>query len=170
MVNKDQLNAQNILIEELRQQIADLKEKAASLEKKQESYEQKAKNNISEATTWAKVLSSETKKNEYHTNVLNVVGIEQKERKKKERSVMVFGLPASTASTSEAKQKEDQTKLNDLFNSLQLYEKLGEQIEKVQRFKTLSDPDKIAPIQVTFKMDGNGATYSNRNNKSSKVS
>ena len=156
MVNKDQLNAQNILIEELRQQIADLKEKVASLEKKQESYEQKAKNNISEATTWAKVLSSETKKNEYHTNVLNVVGIEKKERKKKERSVMVFGLPASTASTSEAKQKEDQTKLNDLFNSLQLYEKLGEQIEKVQRFKTPSDPDKIAPIQVTFKMDGNG--------------
>ena len=83
---------------------------------------------------------------------------------------MVFDLPASTASTSEAKQKEDQTKLNNLFNSLQLYEKLGEQIEKVQRFKTPSDPDKIAPIQVTFKMDGNGATYSNRNNKSSKVS
>ena len=81
MVNKDQLNAQNILIEELRQQIADLKEKVANFEKKQESYEQKAKNNISEATTWAKVLSSETKKNEYHTNVLNVVGIEQKERK-----------------------------------------------------------------------------------------
>ena len=37
MVNKDQLNAQNILIEELRQQIADLKEKVANLEKKQES-------------------------------------------------------------------------------------------------------------------------------------
>jgi len=41
---------------------------------------------------------------------LNVVGIEQKARKKKERSVIVFGLPASTASTPEAKQREDQEK------------------------------------------------------------
>ena len=83
MVNKDQLNAQNILIEELRQQIADLKEKVANFEKKQESYEQKAKNNISEATTWAKVLSNETKKNEYHTNVLSELN-RKKERRKNE--------------------------------------------------------------------------------------
>ena len=82
---KNQLNAQNIIIEELRQQIVDLKEKVVSLEKKQESYEQIAKNNISEATTWTKVLSSEIKKNEYHKNVQNVAGIQQKESKKKER-------------------------------------------------------------------------------------
>ena len=75
--------AQNILIDELRQLIVELQEKVKSLEKKQESYEQKAKSNISEATTWAKVLSSETKKNEYHKNVLNVVGIEKKQERRK---------------------------------------------------------------------------------------
>ncbi len=156
MVNKEQLAAQNILIYELRQLIVELQEKVKSLEKKQESYEQKAKSNISEATTWAKVLSSETKKNEYHTNVLNVVGIEQKARKKKERSVIVFGLPASTASTPEAKQREDQEKVNVLFNSLNLGNDFANQIEQVHRFKTPNEPEKIAPIQVTVKMDGNG--------------
>ena len=158
MVNKEQLAAQNILIDELRQLIVELQEKVKSLEKKQESYELKAKSNISEATTWAKVLSSETKKNEYHTNVLNVVGIEQKERKKKERSVIVFGLPASTASTPEAKQREDREKVNVLFNSLQLTigNDFASQIEQVHRFKTPNEPEKIAPIQVTVKMDGNG--------------
>ena len=156
MVNQEQLAAQNILIDELRQLIVELQEKVKSLEKKQESYELKAKSNISEATTWAKVLSSETKKNEYHTNVLNVVGIEQKARKKKERSVIVFGLPASTASTPEAKQPEDQEKVNVLFNSLQLGNDVASQIEQVHRFKTPNELEKIAPIQVTVKMDGNG--------------
>ena len=42
MVNKEQLAAQNILIDELRQLIVELQEKVKSLEKKQESYEQKA--------------------------------------------------------------------------------------------------------------------------------
>jgi guanylate kinase len=87
---------------------------------------------------------------------LNVVGIEQKARKKKERSVIVFGLPASTASTPEAKQREDQEKVNVLFNSLQLGNDFASQIEQVHRFKTPNEPEKIAPIQVTVKMDGNG--------------
>ena len=90
-------------------------EKVADLEKKQMIHEQSKKSNISEEKTWAKVLFSESKKSEYVTNVLNVVGIEQKARKKKERSVMVFGLPASTASSTELKQKEDKEKLRILW-------------------------------------------------------
>ena len=110
MVNKAQLDAQNAIIEELKGLIVKLQEKVADLEKKQMIHEQSKKSNISEEKTWAKVLFSESKKSEYVTNVLNVVGIEQKARKKKERSVMVFGLPASTASLTELKQKEDAEK------------------------------------------------------------
>ena len=94
MVNKAQLDAQNAIIEELKGLIVKLQEKVADLEKKQMSHEQSKKSNISEEKTWAKVLFNESKKSEYVTNVLNVVGIEQKARKKKERSVMVFGLLA----------------------------------------------------------------------------
>ena len=51
-----------------------------------------------EENKWSKVLFNESKKIEYVANVLNVVEIEQEAKKKKERSVMVFGLPTSTAS------------------------------------------------------------------------
>lgn len=156
MVNKAQLDAQNAIIEELKGLIVKLQEKVADLEKKQMIHEQSKKSNISEEKTWAKVLFSESKKSEYVTNVLNVVGIEQKARKKKERSVMVFGLPASTASSTELKQKEDKEKVSILFNSLGLGTDFANQIEQVRRFKPPNDAEKVAPIQVTLKMDGNG--------------
>ena len=95
MVTKAQLDEQKVKIEQLRSLIITLQEKVANLERKQESYEQKAKCSISETSSWAKVLTNEVKKNEYHTNILNVVGIEQKARKQKERNVMVFGIPTS---------------------------------------------------------------------------
>ena len=156
MVNKAQLDAQNAIIEELKGLIVKLQEKVADLEKKQMIHEQSKKSNISEEKTWAKVLFSESKKSEYVTNVLNVVGIEQKARKKKERSVMVFGLPASTASSTELKQKEDKEKVSILFNSLGLGTDFANQIEQVRRFKQSNDAEKVAPIQVTVQMDGNG--------------
>ena len=43
-----------------------------------------------------------------------------------------------------------------MFNSLQLGNDVASQIEQVHRFKTPNEPEKIAPIQVTVKMDGNG--------------
>ena len=90
----------------------------------------------------------------YHSNLLNVVGIEQKERKKKERSIMVIGLPISTASTKEAKQKVDENKISNLLNSLGLGDDFSRQIEKVHRFKAPNETGKIAPIRVTIKLIG----------------
>ena len=155
MVNKAQLDAQNVVIEELRALVVELKEKVAKLEKKQQTLEEKSTSKISDTSTWAKVLSKNVKKNEYQTNVLNVVGIEQKARNDKKRSVMVFGLPASKASSAEEKQKEDEKKVSNLFNSLNLGDNFYvKQVERVHRFKSHADSNKIAPIQVTLKLDG----------------
>lgn len=154
MVTKAQLEDQNRIIQELRELIVELQKKVSSLEEKQENYERQTTNNIPEENTWAKVLTGEAKKNEYHSNLLNVVGIEQKERKKKERSIMVFGLPISTASTTEEKQKDDENKVGNLLNSLGLGDDFSSQIEKVHRFKAPNETGKIAPIHVTIKLDG----------------
>ena len=69
---------------------------------------------------------------------------------------MVFGLPASTASSTELKQKEDKEKVSKLFNSLGLGKDFANQIEQVRRFKQPNETEKVAPIQVTVQMDGNG--------------
>jgi hypothetical protein len=155
MVTKAQLDAQNIVIEELRGLVVKLQDKVAELEKKQQSLEEKSISKICETSTWAKVLSKNVKKNEYQTNVLNAVGNEQKARNDKQRSVMVFGLPASKASSAEEKQKEDENKVSNLFNSLNLGKNFyAQQVERVYRFKSHDDSSKIAPIQVTVKLDG----------------
>jgi hypothetical protein len=45
--------------------------------------------------------------NEALKNILNVVGNEQNQRRRKERNVMLFGVPAPKAVTTELQIKED---------------------------------------------------------------
>jgi hypothetical protein len=59
------------------------------------------------------------KKNEYHAKILYIVGIEQKQESRR-RSVMVFGIPISSALTAAQRQNEEEKKEGDLFNSLNL--------------------------------------------------
>jgi hypothetical protein len=47
-------------------------------------------------------------------------------------------------------------KVNFLFNSLQLGNDFANHIEQANRLKTTNEPEKLAPIQVTVKMDENG--------------
>ena len=56
---------------------------------------------------------------ENQTNLLNAVGFEQKERKKKENNLVLFGVPASTSTTYEEREKEDEN------ISCQILEKIG---------------------------------------------
>jgi chromosome segregation ATPase len=51
--------------------------------------------------SWANILKGNNKMNEVQTNILNVVGNEQNQRRRKERNVMTFGVPASKAATIE---------------------------------------------------------------------
>jgi chromosome segregation ATPase len=48
--------------------------------------------------SWANILKGNNKMNEVQTNILNVVGNEQNQRRRKERT---FGVPASNAATIE---------------------------------------------------------------------
>ena len=50
--------------------------------------------------------------------------------------------------------KEDENKVSNLFNSLNLGNNYANQIERVRGLKSLSDSNKISPIQVTVKNDG----------------
>ena len=49
-------------------------------------------------------------------------------------------------------------KVNFLFNSLQLGKDFANHIDQAHRLKTTNEPEKLAPIQVTVKMDENGGS------------
>jgi len=68
--------------------------------------------------SWANILKGNNKMNEVQTNILNVVGNEQNQRRRKERNVMLFGVPASKAATTELQAKEDKETINAIFTEI----------------------------------------------------
>ncbi len=56
--------------------------------------------------------------NEIQTNILNVVGNEQNQRRRTERNVMLFGVPASKAVTKELQTKEDKETIKEIFTEI----------------------------------------------------
>ena len=151
MVNKDQLAAQNLIIEELRLMIVKLQERVKELEDKKVTQETR-KFHIDEATSWSRHLFNSQKgrpTQELQSNILNAVGNEQAARKRKEHSVIVFGMPPAKPGTPEEEQKDDETNIATLFNSIHI--STGE-IKQVRRFK--SKTNQTSPMQVIFKDDG----------------
>ena len=58
--------------------------------------------------------------NEVQINILNVVGNEQNQRRRKERNFMLFGVPASKAATTKLQIKEDKEIVNEIFSEIGL--------------------------------------------------
>ena len=57
-------------------------------------------------TEWRDMLiGKRSKKSENQINILNAVGLEQKDRQRKEKNVVLFGVPNSTAATVEEREK-----------------------------------------------------------------
>ena len=73
-------------------------------------------NQTSVNDSWANILKGNNKMNE----VLNVVGNEQNQRRRKERNVMLFGVPTSKAPTTELQIKEDKEIVNEIFSEIGL--------------------------------------------------
>ena len=77
-------------------------------------------NQTSVNDSWANILKGNNKMNEVQTNILNVVGNEQNQRRRKERNVMLFGVSSSKAATTELQIKEDKEIVNEIFSEIGL--------------------------------------------------
>ena len=106
--------------------------------------------NKNNENSWSKIVINGEKKSKQQINLLNAVGKEQKERKQKERSVIVFGLPVPVATSNEEKKKEDLKNVGELLDSLDL-NNFSQMIEQIHRFSAPVGSNKIAPIRVTIK-------------------
>ena len=67
---------------------------------------------------WAEVVRVNGRLNQTQTNILNVVGNEQNQRRRKERNVNLFGVPASKAATIDLQIKEDKVTIKEIFSEL----------------------------------------------------
>ena len=97
----------------------------------------------------------EKKKNlsEYQKTIVNVVETERKERDNRERNVVLFGVPISTATSDEEREKEDEAATFEILAEIGIEKK---DVEKIKRFK--ANPNRTAaakslPVRVTFKWE-----------------
>ena len=140
-------------------QVKELVEDKAAKTKKIEDLERElrtvnnpsSKNQTNENDSWADILKSKNKMNEIQTNILNVVGNEQNQRRRKERNVMLFGVPASKAATIELQIIEDRKIATEILTEIGLASDAGSMVS-LTRLKT--NPSKNTtnppPLRLTL--------------------
>ena len=117
--------------------------------------------NISNLTNvnWEEIVRGNSKLNETQTNILNVVGHEQNQRRRKERNVILFGVPASKAATVDLQIKEDKVTIKEIFTEIRLPNDADSMVSvtriKPNPSKTTTNPPPLRPTLVDF-------SYSNR--------
>jgi hypothetical protein len=137
------IEALNKKIDDLVKTVIDQSKRIADLEKKGGS------TNKATSTEWRDVLIGKTKLTKGQSDILNVVGNEQKNRKNREDKVILFGVPASTGITDEDKIDDDKRAAAEILNSI--YNHCGNAITKITRFKVKDTADnKPAPLRVEF--------------------
>ena len=67
---------------------------------------------------------------ENQVNILSAVGCEQKNRHNRERNVVLFGVPNSTAATEEEREKEDEKTTREIFEEIGLKIEYADGIKK----------------------------------------
>jgi antitoxin component of RelBE/YafQ-DinJ toxin-antitoxin module len=111
-------------------------------------------NNSNISTEWRDMLIGKRKNiSENQINILSAVGCEQKNRQNRERNVVLFGVPNSTAATEEEREKEDEKTTREILEEIGLEIDGAEDIKKIRRIKSTSKkaaPTNPLPIRVCF--------------------
>ena len=109
---------------------------------------------INMSTEWRDMLIGKRKNiSENQINILSAVGCEQKNRQNRERNVVLFGVPNSTAATEEEREKEDEKTTREIFEEIGIELKYADDIKKIRRIKSTSKttaPTNPLPIRVCF--------------------
>ena len=86
------------------------------------------------------MISNFSRKNisENQINILSAVGCEQKNRQNRERNVVLFGVPNSTAATVKERENEDEKTTREILEEIGLEIDGAEDIKKIWRIKSTS--------------------------------
>jgi len=135
----DIIKALESRIENLEKENKEQAVKIKELEKKGES------SAANKEDLWSNVVSR--KKSEVRLNMLNVVSDENKERSKKEKNIIVFGLRESTKGTIAEKKEDDAKEINQILEVLALQDV---EVDGVFRLNA-RDKEKPKPLVMVLK-------------------
>jgi len=166
-------NGKNKLIEGLVASLAILEKRVKELEEdksaknvKIEDLENQLRNLSSNPNTnsnnptnanWVEVVRGNSKLNETQTNILNVVGNEQNQRRRKQRNVILFRVPVSKAATLDLQIKEDKETVKEIFNEIGLLSDADSMISVTRINPILARQQQIVQLKqlITTRNDSN---------------
>jgi len=154
MVTAAQLNAEKEridelvkLVERLTQRVAELEAKNAAQAEKIASVEKEQKNAPAADALWSTITKRSGKKSPEQLKVINVMADENKERYKKEKNVIIFGLKESAKESISDKKSDDVQEINKILEVLSLQ---NEKVEGNFRLKA-RDTTKPKPLVLVLK-------------------
>jgi hypothetical protein len=127
---------ENIIIAALNKKIDELlvlvKQQGLKIEKLENGGNSRNNTNDKTNTEWRDMLVGKIKKTENQITILNSVGNEQSERKFRENNVILFGFAASSGTTSEGHEKDDEKEAIEILKTLKIDKS---NVQKITRFK-----------------------------------
>jgi len=93
---------------------------------------------------WSVVVGKKLNKTPAQLDMLNCVANENKDRMKRDKNLIVFGIPSSTKSEPNEKQLDDEKKIKELLTKVKIN---SENVVKCFRLRS-KDPNKPPPIIV----------------------
>jgi hypothetical protein len=101
-------------------------------------------NKEKEKTSWANILTGQTKQTKAHFDVLNVISNDTKDRNKRESNVVIMGISNSTKTNSTEIKLDDEQKAKNILNEIRVD---GIVIKSVFRMKTKKENE---PMVISF--------------------
>ena len=135
------------LVERLTQRVAELEAKNAAQAEKIASVEKEQKNAPAADALWSTITKRSGKKSPEQLKVINVMADESKERYKKEKNVIIFGLKESAKESITDKKTDDALEINKILEVLSLK---NEKVEGNFRLK-VRDTTKPKPLVLVLK-------------------
>jgi uncharacterized coiled-coil protein SlyX len=131
----------NSVIDGLLEKVRRLEERLTLLESQNSAQKQEISklthnmnnsNNSNTSTEWRDMLIEKRKNiSENQVNNLSAVGCEKKNRQNRERNVVLFGVPNSTAATVKEREKEDVKTTREILEEIGLEIDGAEDIKKI---------------------------------------
>jgi hypothetical protein len=136
-------------ITNLNQEISDLKIENGNLKSKVEKLEKAPP--VAATTPRFSNLFSKSKPAEFETKVLNAISAETKKKSSKDENIVIFGLTESSKSNKDEKNEEDRSKIEDIFQALNLHSVNIDKHYRIKGSKTTGSIDKPGILIVELK-------------------
>lgn len=135
--NEDDFNNFKLFVETLKTRIDALEYENASLKERLSVLE--GNNHNSSAVNqmnWSAIATNQKNKSRVELDAMNAIGAMHKDKEKRDKNIIIVGLPISNKSDGSQRKEEDRHQVEDLFEEIGVEKN---KIKRIYRFKTKKD-------------------------------